>query len=141
MLKGYHFSHTIRIRYTEIDGQLIILNSNYLNYIVIINTEFFRSLGFSVTPGENWFDIALITSNLEFKGPGYFDDLIEINAKIAEIGNKSYRAEYAMVRESTGEVIFTAQNVYACFDPVLKQSVLIPDYVRKKFEALQPFNG
>lgn len=141
MLKGYHFSHTIRIRYTEIDGQLVVLNSHYLNYIVIINTEFFRTLGLSVAPGDSWFDIALITSNLEFKGPGYFDDLIEINIKIAEIGNKSYKAEYAMVRETTDEVIFTAKNVYACFDPALKKSVPIPDYVREKFEALQPFSG
>lgn len=138
MLEGYHFSTKVRIRYTEIDGQMIVMNSNYLNYIIITNTEFFRHLGLKMTNfDESQFDIALITSNLEFKGPAFFDDILEINLRIAEIGNKSYKAEYAMVREATGEVLFTAKNVYACFNPILKKSAPIPEYVKDKFRALQ----
>ncbi|NLV15685.1 MAG: acyl-CoA thioesterase [Syntrophomonadaceae bacterium] len=138
MIEGYHFCHSIRIRYTEIDGQMIVLNSNYLNYIVVTNCEFFRQLGIDVTNFEKaQFDIALVASNLEFKEPGFFDDLIQVNLKIGEIGNKSYKAEYAMVRETTGELLFTAKNVYVCFNPILKKSTPIPDYVRKKFQALQ----
>ena len=138
MLEGYHFSHKIRIRYTEIDGQMIVMNSNYLNYIIITNTEFFRYLKLNMTSfEESQFDIALITSYLEFKGPAFFDDILDINLRIAEVGNKSYKAEYAMVREATGEVLFTAQNVYACFNPILKKSAPIPEYVKAKFLALQ----
>ena len=86
---------------------------------------------------RNQFDIALITSNLEFRGPAFFDDVIKINLKIAEIGNKSYKAEYAMVKESTGDIIFTAKNVYACYNPILQKSAPIPEYVKEKFRALQ----
>ena len=139
MLEGYHFCHNIRIRYTEIDGQMIVLNSNYLNYIVVTNCEFFRHLEIDITNFEEaqGFDIALVASNLEFKEPGFFDDLIQVNLKIGEIGNKSYKAEYAMVREATGELLFTAKNVYVCFNPILKKSAIIPDHVREKFQALQ----
>ncbi len=138
MREGYHFSHKIRVRYTEIDGQMIVMNSNYLNYIIVTNTEFFRHLGINVIDFEqSQFDIALITSYLEFKSPAFFDDVIECNLRIAEIGNKSYKAEYAFVREATGELLFTAKNTYACFNPILKKSIPIPEYVKEKFRALQ----
>ena len=52
MLEGYHFCHKVRIRYTEIDGQMIVMNSNYLNYIIVTNTEFFRHLGLRMTNFE-----------------------------------------------------------------------------------------
>ncbi len=138
MLEGYHFSYSFRIRYTEIDGQMIVLNSNYLNYIVVTNCEFFRHLDLNVTNfEESQFDIALITSNLEFKSPAVFDDLVEMNIRIAKIGTKSYRAEYALAKADTGEILFTAKNVYTCFNPLLRKSAPIPEYVRKKFQALQ----
>jgi len=138
MLEGYHFCHPIRVRYTEIDGQMIVMNSNYLNYIIITNTEFFRTIGLKMTNfDESQFDIALITSNLEFKGPALFDDDLEVNLRITEIGNKSYKAEYAIVRVETGEILFTAKNLYACFNPITKKSAPIPEYVKEKFRALQ----
>jgi acyl-CoA thioester hydrolase len=140
MLEGFRFSHSIRVRYSEIDGQMVVLNSHYMNYIVIGNTEYFRNLGLN-TSEESYFDISLVKSTLNFKSPVYFDDIINIYVKITQLGNKSYTANYAIERAATGEVAFTAENIYVSYSVALKSSVTIPDYVREKitsFEGLPP---
>lgn len=33
MVDGYHFSHRLKVRYSEIDGQKIVFNAHYLTYL------------------------------------------------------------------------------------------------------------
>ncbi len=40
-MKGYRFKHRLRVRYSEVDTQQIVFNSNYLNCINIAASEYF----------------------------------------------------------------------------------------------------
>ncbi|MDP9458603.1 MAG: acyl-CoA thioesterase [Actinomycetota bacterium] len=42
---AFPFAHTLRVRYSEIDGQKVAYNSHYLTYLDVAITEYFRSLG------------------------------------------------------------------------------------------------
>ncbi len=44
MLSDYYFSHPIRVRYSEIDGQKIVFNAHYSTYIDVAVTEYFRTV-------------------------------------------------------------------------------------------------
>ncbi|MBU8789238.1 hypothetical protein KM885_00395 [Oceanobacillus caeni] len=40
----YQFSHRLRVRYSEIDGQKVVYNSHYLTYIDVAVTEYFEQV-------------------------------------------------------------------------------------------------
>jgi acyl-CoA thioester hydrolase len=141
MVEGYSFHTSFRVRYSEIDPQMIVFNVHYLNYIVISNTEYFRTTGIRFFDKEEVpFDIALVKSTLEFKSPAYFDDVIDAYVRISRLGRKSYTANYIMIRASNGEVIFKAENIYVGFNPATKQSELIPEHIRKIVRAFEGQN-
>ena len=39
------FTHSLRVRYAEVDSQGIVFNANYLNYLDVAITEYFRAQG------------------------------------------------------------------------------------------------
>ncbi len=141
MVEGYSFHTPIKVRYSEIDHQMIVFNVHYLNYIVIANGEYFRTVGMRFNQeGEAHFDIALVKSTLEFKSPAYFDDVIDAYVRISRLGRKSYTANYVMLRASNGDLIFKAENIYVGFNPAIKQSELVPEHIREKIRAFEGTN-
>ena len=138
MVEGYSFYNPIRVRYSEIDHQMIVFNVHYLNYIVIANGEYFRTVGIRFNDNEEaHFDIALVKSTLEFKSPAYFDDVIDVYVRISRLGRKSYTANYIMIRASNGDVIFKAENIYVNFNPATKRSEPIPEHIREKIRVFE----
>ena len=139
MSEGYRFCHTLRVRYAEIDGQMIVFNSHYLTYVDVAIAEYFRKLGMAITvpPEKPFFDFALIKSTLEFKGSGVFDDILNVYVKVSQIGNTSFVTNFMVRKEGTTEPIVLVENIYVGYDMETKQSVPIPDEVRKLIETFE----
>ena len=78
---------------------MIVMNSNYLNYIIVTNTEFFRHLGIKVDNFEESHSILHQSHRTLNSKPGFSNDVIECQPENSEVGNKSYKAEYAFVRK------------------------------------------
>jgi acyl-CoA thioester hydrolase len=140
--EGYRFCHSLRVRYAEIDGQMIVFNSHYLTYLDIGITEYFRNLGMAMIPSEEpIFDFALVKTTLEFKGSGLFDDVLNVYVKVSKLGNSSFVTNFMIRKEGGTEPIVLAESIYAGYDMRIKRSVPIPDEVRRlieNFEATAP---
>lgn len=139
MSEGFRFCHSIRVRYAEIDGQMIVFNSHYLTYLDIGITEYFRNLGLSFgAPGEKpVFDFALVKTTLEFKGSGFFDDILNIYVKVSKLGNSSFVTNFMIRKEGETNPIVLAESIYAGYDMTTKRSVPIPDKVRNLIETFE----
>ncbi|NLV15970.1 MAG: acyl-CoA thioesterase [Syntrophomonadaceae bacterium] len=140
MTKGYRFCHSVRVRYAEIDGQMIVFNSHYLTYCDIGITEYLRNLGIT-TPidptSKPEFDFALVKTTLEFKGPGVFDDILHIYVKIPRLGNSSFTTKFMITREDDPAPLVIAESIYAGFDSSTRKSIPIPDNFRNLIETFE----
>ncbi|MGE5544693.1 MAG: acyl-CoA thioesterase [Bacillota bacterium] len=139
MSEGYRFRHQLRVRYAEIDGQMIVFNSHYLTYLDIGITEYFRNLGMAMTnPTEKpVFDFALVKTTLEFKGSGFFDDILNIYVKVSKLGKSSFVTNFMIRKEGETAPIVLAESIYAGYDMTVKRSVPIPDEVRNLIETFE----
>lgn len=139
MSEGYRFCHSLRVRYAEIDGQMIVFNSHYLTYMDIGITEYFRNLGMAFTvPNEKpFFDFALVKTTLEYKGSGFFDDILNIYVKVSKLGNSSFVTHFMIRKEGETTPIVLAESIYAGYDMTVKRSVPIPDEVRDLIETFE----
>ena len=143
MKSDFSFKHTLRVRFGETDLQRIVFNANYLLYCDVAWTEYFRELGFTwegmIASGV---DTVLARSTIEFKAPARFDDLLEIYTRISKVGNTSLIFDFEIYRTGEDILLFRAESLYVCVDPVSLVKISVPDDLRSRvtqFEkALSP---
>lgn len=137
----FNYCHTLRVRYSEVDGQMIVYNSHYLTYFDIALTEYFRNLGvtFLVISDEEQYDYSLVNTNITFYSPAYFDDILEIYVRVSNIGNSSFTVNFEVRKQDTEKLVVTGETVYVGYNAKLGQKMFMPDYLRlriKKFEGM-----
>ena len=76
----FKFSWTFRVRYAEVDGQMIVFNAHYLTYYDTAITEYFRALPYDYMgqvkrTGEDYHTVRTL---VEYKQPIAFDEDIEV---------------------------------------------------------------
>ena len=75
-----------RVRYAETDRMGYVHHSNYLKYFEIARIEWFTSIGFSYKKLEDRGTLMpVVTVDLNFKSPCYFDDLITVHLSVNEL--------------------------------------------------------
>ena len=106
---------TLRVRYSETDAQGIVNNAAYLSYFEVGRVEWLRAAGFSYKElEERGLGFVVIEALLRYRKAAFFDDELEINTELAELGRASLRFEYAVLRN--GETIATGYTRHACIE-------------------------
>ncbi len=127
------FTHRIRVRYAEIDGQGVVFNAHWLTYFDDTCTRFMESLGFGPEFWTVEFDVMLVHAVLEWKGSARFDEWIEITAAPVRLGTKSFDLRYSA--RADGQVACEATITYVAVQPGVNTSIPIPGAVRRALEA------
>jgi acyl-CoA thioester hydrolase len=122
------FTHRIRVRYAEIDGQGVVFNAHWLTYFDETCTRFMGSLGFDEGFWVHEFDVMLVKAVLEWSGPAEFDDWIDIQVAPVRLGNKSFDLEFTATVE--GRLACAATITYVAVVPGRNTSVALSDDVR-----------
>src|SRR5262245_50045363 len=125
---GEPFSHRIRVRYAEVDGQAVVFNAHWLTYFDETCTRFMGTLGFGDEFWVNEFDVMLLKAVLDWSGPARFDEWIDIAVVPTRLGTKSFDLRYDATVE--GRPACSALITYVAVVPRSSTSVMIPDTVR-----------
>src|SRR3546814_5359147 len=92
---------TVRVRFSEIDGQNIVFNGHYLTYADIGVTEYFRALG-EGQPGPYFYqygtDIRETHCEIDYHTPARLDELITIAARISRFERTSFTLHCGIFR-------------------------------------------
>jgi len=94
-----------RIRYTETDQMGFAHHSHYLNYFEMARIEWLNSIGFSYAELEqSGVVMPVVSANINFKSPAFFDDPLRIKLTIEKIPRASIKIDYVIVDESEKEI-------------------------------------
>jgi acyl-CoA thioester hydrolase len=130
------FTHHVRVRYAEVDAQGVVFNAHWLTYFDEAMTRFVEALGFDpkTTFTETGpFDVMLVRSVVEWRGPAGFDDLIEIGVTTDRLGTSSFDLRFTAT--VAGREVVTATTTYVSVIPGEHRSQPIPAAVRRQLEA------
>ncbi len=127
------FTHRIRVRYAEVDGQGVVFNAHWLTYCDDSCTRFMESLALGPDFWITQFDVMLVKAVLEWQGPARFDEWIEIDVVPVRLGTKSFDLRYdARVGE---RACCVATITYCSVQPGSNAPIEIPAHVRTALEA------
>lgn len=139
-MEGYRFKTGLRVRYSEVDAQRIVFNSNYLTYIDIAVGEYFREglkLDLAELEKDEVFDYVLKKVTLNYNKSATMYDWLNIWCRTVKMGNTSMIMEFAITRDGEDDALLTAEIVYVSYNPKKKATQPIPDFLRETIEKYE----
>ncbi|HRQ88399.1 MAG TPA: thioesterase family protein [Bacteroidia bacterium] len=143
----YRFVHRRRVEFADTDVAGIMHFSNFFRFMEVTEHAFYRSIGFSVHPfrhgegtgGPNvgW---PRVQATADFRLPLHFEEEVEIELLVEEVGSKSIRYFFNFWKNPDSEqeraVAATGRFTVVCvsFDAETRRmkAVAIPDEWREK---------
>ncbi len=134
----FRFSHSLRVRWVEVDMQKIVFNGHYLMYFDTAIADYWRALGLPYEEAMQQLggDLYVKKASVEYHGSARFDDRLEVALKCARIGNSSLTFSGAIFRDDA--LLVSCELIYVFADPVAQTSKPVPQTLRElleKFEA------
>jgi len=128
----YSYKSEMRVRFGETDLQGVVFNANYLLYVDTAQMDYLRTIGvpyFDML--ERGYDIVIVDASLQFLAPARFDEVLEVYARIYEIGNSSIRMDYEIHEAESERFVARAQTAYVIIDKESQKPVRVPPYIRR----------
>jgi YbgC/YbaW family acyl-CoA thioester hydrolase len=133
MRDGFAFSTLLKVRYAEIDGQKVVFNSRYLEYVDVAATEFWQWTGIAEALGPTWTDTEFHVrrAELDYLKPLVWGDTVRIWVRVEKVGNSSLIKRYEMVNADTGALHCVCDQVTVNVHLPTGQPAPIDDAVRQ----------
>jgi acyl-CoA thioester hydrolase len=124
------FDWPIRVYYEDTDSGGVVYHSNYLNFMERARTEWLRALGFEQTHMKDDLNIIFVvhSMNIQFKRPALFNDMLNVQSKVAKIGHGSIEFLQTVLRDQ--QVLIEATVKVACVQADAFKPVAIPASIK-----------
>ncbi|MFL9840872.1 thioesterase family protein [Sphingomonas sp. ST-64] len=132
--EGFAFSHRLRVRYAEIDGQKVVFNSRYLEYADVALSEYWRWLKLSDLPEWRGMEFHVARAVVEYKAPFRYDEKFDAFVRTDRIGRSSLTSRIELVHARTGALHTVIELVYVNVDLDTGRSAPVPDAVRARMQ-------
>lgn len=138
MKSDFRFHHDIRVRFADTDLQGIVFNANYLTFYDVAWTEYFRKIGLTWKEmTDSGVDTVLARTEMVFKSPAKFDEILEVHTRISKIGNTSLTFEFEIYPQNEDRLIGSASSLYVCVDPKTLEKMRVPEDLRSRIGKLE----
>lgn len=132
---------TLRPRYGEVDQMGYVYHANYVSYCHQARTELMRKIGIEDCFLEkNNFMMPVISFQIDYKKPVFYDELLTIKTIIREIPKVRLKFEFE-IRNSKQELTGKAQSIVVFVEKNTRHPVVLPDFVHdvleKKFNSVE----
>lgn len=135
----FNFAFPFRVRYSEVDGQMVVFNAHYLTYYDTAITEYFRELpydymGHVKRTGEDFHTVRTV---VEYAAPIEFDERIEVHVRVGRIGRSSITFLLEIHAAGKEDLRATGEVVWVNTDQSTHKSAALPQDLVDKFVAFE----
>ena len=131
-----YITKPIRVRYSDTDQMGYMHHSNYLRFFEIARLEWMASLEISYKQMEkNGIWLPVVSAEVYYKTPSYFDDELTIKVKLEECPMASLHFSYE-IHNQHQKLVCTGLTKLAVLDVKLQRPVRCP---KNLFKALKPY--
>ena len=106
-----------RVIYGDTDQMGVVYYANYLRWFERGRSEFLRQIGLPYsTIEQQGFHFPVTEVTCRYANSARYDDIIEIETELAELGRASLSFVYRISRESNNDLLATGRTKHACID-------------------------
>jgi 4-hydroxybenzoyl-CoA thioesterase len=98
---GLKIVHHHRVEWGDADPARIVFFPNYFRWFDAASHTLQKALGFDLNlmVDQGYIGFPLIEVNAKFKRPSVYADILDIEAEVTEVGEKTFRTEYRVRRD------------------------------------------
>ncbi|HXY85595.1 MAG TPA: thioesterase family protein [Gaiellaceae bacterium] len=135
----FRFSAQTRVGFSDTDAQGIVYYGRYLPYFDLARVEYHRNLDLlGMEVGAGGLEFVMRACTIEYLAPAVFDDVVDVDIRIARIGRTSVSYELAAYRSKDDVLMVKATQTVVLVDLDERKACAIPDAYR---EAIRAFEG
>ena len=128
----------LRVRFAETDQMGVAHHSSYVLWLEAARVEWLRERDVSYREMErSGVSLAVSSVNVNYRAAAYFDDEVEVEAKLVEGKSRRFRYLYELTRARDGALLATAETVHTPVDRSGKAIRLSKDWLGKLEPHLQ----
>ena len=133
----FRFSHSLRVRWAEVDKQDIVFNGHYLTYFDVGVTEYYRAIGKPYPDAilAEGSDLYAKKAEIEYHASAVFDDIIDVCVRVSRIGRSSFEFAIELYRED--ELLVSGSLIYVNANPETRKSVPLPETLTSAFRDFE----
>jgi len=133
----FTFSHSLRVRWAEVDRQGIVFNGHYLMYFDVGITEYWRALGYPYPDGllQHGTDLYVKKASIEYHASAQYDDVLNVMVRVARIGRSSL--QFLLEIHRGAEHLISGDILYVNADPTTRKSQSVPEFLRQAIGNLE----
>ena len=121
------FTETIRVRFSETDGQGVVFNGSYPVYAdAALDAWMERAMGVEWTKNVGRALCVAASSTWEFKRSAKFMDRLAVKCSVVRWGTTSFDVAYDGTLEPNGEACFAGRVTYVCVSDETRRPVPVP---------------
>jgi len=106
-----------RVIYGDTDQMGVVYYANYLRWFERGRSEFLRQIGLPYSSIEQQgFHFPVTEVSCRYANSARYDDTIEIETELVELGRASLSFVYRISRESNNDLLATGRTKHACID-------------------------
>lgn len=138
----FHFSTEVRVRLPETDAFGIVFNGYFFTYFDVARMDYLRSLGVLdfISPARGTTNV-VVHASADFRSPARFDDVLIVQARVAEFGRTSFTFKFRVVHRQENRLVAEGTSVHVCLDPATWKPVEAPAEFRRRVEAFEQAAG
>ena len=101
---GFAFSTRFKVRYAEIDGQKVVFNSRYLEYVDVAVTEYWEWTAIDSALGSVWgeTEFHVRRTEIDYLKPFVLGDTVEAFVAVTRLGTSSLTQRFELCHADTG---------------------------------------
>ena len=137
------FETQIRVRYAETDKMGIVHHSNFLVWFELGRSEFCRARGFSYKEMEEKDNALMVVAEAycRYKSPAFYEDVLTLRTKVAEVRSRSIRFIYEIYRPSDQTLLAEAETLHLVTDENKKVRSLPQSYKEMLLTEIEDTNA
>lgn len=106
-----------RVIYGDTDQMGVVYYANYLKWFERGRSEFLRQIGLPYSTIERQgFQFPVVQVSCRYVQSARYDDVIQIETELTELGRASLNFKYRISREADGVFLATGSTEHACID-------------------------
>jgi len=126
----------IKVRGYHLDIYGHVNNARYLEFLEEARWSFFEFHNTMEVFAELKLAFVLVNININYRRPGFPDDILHITTKVESIGQKSCKIRQEIRLDGTDQIIADAIITFVLMDMNSHKAVVIENGVREKLEKM-----
>ena len=129
----------VRVRYAETDQMGVVYHANYLVWMEVARVDYCREIGIDYRrmEEEDRVVIAVIDAKCRYLAPARFDDLIEIEARVADVHSRMIHFSYQMRQAGSTQPLARGETKHMFLNRDTLVATRLPAAYRPQFGLLK----